>query len=149
MDFELTNLNNQRRQFFKINLPLSIYVYLSKLSEIIAELLRRKKPHSYFHFGTSNEMDDVDTIFKTLQCATLLLKSLILLGKVISHFIDIEIVSYIIFLIVTQLVNAGFRFQTLLFSKAYVVQFDPLIEPCILLYTMIKSLCRLYRDLGK
>lgn len=93
MDFELTNLNNQRRQFFKINLPLSIYVYLSKLSEIIAELLRRKKPHSYFHFGTSNEMDDVDTIFKTLQCATLLLKSLILLGKVISHFIDIEIVS--------------------------------------------------------
>ena len=38
-------------------------------------------------------MDDVDTIFKTLQCATLLLKSPILLGKVISHFIDIEIVS--------------------------------------------------------
>ena len=62
-------------------------------AEIIAELLRRKKPHSYFHFGTSNEMDDDDTIFKTLQCATLLLKSPILLGKVISHFIDIEIVS--------------------------------------------------------
>lgn len=56
---------------------------------------------------------------------------------------------YIIFLIDTQLVNAGFRFQTLLFLKAHVVQFDPLIEPCILLYTMIKSLCPLYRGLGK
>ena len=38
-------------------------------------------------------MDDDDTIFKTLQCATLLLKAPILWGKVISHFIDIEIVS--------------------------------------------------------
>lgn len=36
----------------------------------------------YFHFDTSNEMNDDDTIFKTLQNTTLLLQAPILWGKV-------------------------------------------------------------------